>query len=141
MTSFSLDYSAHQSASAYANIEKAAALLDGTVIAPEKELSLNEILGPRTESNGWKTAPSITGGSFVSQLGSGISAISSALYNAAIRAELKIVNCAHHTIVSDYVPGGLDATISTGGPDLKVFNPYGSDVTLQCQFENGAVTG
>ena len=140
IVSFPLDYNIHKGASNFSNVEKAAALLDSTVIAPAQELSLNEILGPRTEASGWKAAPGIAAGAFVMQPGGGVSAVSNALYNAAIRAELNVVDYSHHSIPSAYVPCGLDATISTDGPDLKIANPYDIDVTIQCRFEDGIVT-
>ena len=140
IVSFELDYSAHESTGAYYNVEKAAALLDGAVIAPGQELSLNEVLGPRNVESDWKGALGIVGSAYVSQIGGGVSAVSNALYNAAIRAELNITTSRPHTIVPDYVPGGLDATISTGGPDLKIINPYDVDITIRCRFKDGNVT-
>ena len=140
MTSFALDYNTHKAASTFFNIEKAAALLDGAIMAPGQELSLNDILGPRNEATGWKAAAGISDGAFVMQYGGGVSAISNALYNAAIRAELDVVASSPHAIVPDYVPGGLDATISTGGPDLIISNPYTIDVTIKTRFEDGIVT-
>ncbi|MBT7123497.1 MAG: VanW family protein, partial [Clostridia bacterium] len=47
--------------------------------------------------------------------------------NAALRAGLHHeddIDHANHTIISDYIPIGLDATISSKGPDLKLTNPY-----------------
>ena len=32
--------------------------------------------------------------------------------------------------MAKYVPDGMDATISTGGPDFKVENPYESDMVM-----------
>ncbi len=140
MTSFTLDYSNHTNSSTIHNIEKALGLLNGTIILPGEELSLNEALGPRNAASGWKEAAGISNGAFVMQYGGGVSAVSSALYNAALRAELEIVDSSRHTIMSDYVPGGLDATISTGGPDLVIKNPYDINVTIEGSMNDGIIT-
>ena len=139
MASYTLDYNVHNLVNAFYNAEKAATLLNGAVIAPGQVLSLNEVLGPRTESAGWKAVPGISDSVYDMQIG-GISAVSNALYNAAIRAELDVIESCCHTFPSAYVPGGLDATISTDGPDLKILNLYDIDVTIQCSFSDGIVT-
>ena len=41
------------------NIQRAAELLDGTVLLPRTGFSLNEALGKRTEANGFVSAPQI----------------------------------------------------------------------------------
>ena len=53
--------------------------------------------------------------------------VSSTTYNAFLRAGLEYgddIQSRRHSTVSDYIPIGLDATISTDGPDLVVTNPY-----------------
>jgi hypothetical protein len=69
--------------------------------------------------SGWNTAA-----------GGGVCQLSSTTYNAAIRAALDITDATHHSISSDYIPLGFDATISTGGPDLKIRNPYDTPIYL-----------
>lgn len=136
MSSFTVDNSQHDNAERMDNIQKAADMINGTVIKPDETISVNDILGPRSVSTGWKAAPGITGGAYVSEIGGGVCAISSALYNAAIRAELEIPDVTHHSIPLDYIDGGLDATISTGSPDLKIKNPYDSDVRIEAKLED-----
>lgn len=140
MTSFTLDYSDYKSVNTYYNVKKALGLLQGIVIAPGTELSLNEVLGPRNKVSGWKEAAGISGGAFIQQYGGGVTAVSNALYNAAIRAELEVIDSSRHSIMSSYVDGGLDATISTGGPDLVIKNPYDIDVLIEGSIEDGIVT-
>ena len=140
MTSYALDYSSHRSTSTIYNVTKALELLNDTIIAPGETLSLNTILGPRTAEYGWQAAAGIVNGAFTEQIGGGISAVSSALYNAAIRTELEIVERAPHTIPCDYITPGLDATISTGGPDLKIKNPYSMDITISASIKDATIT-
>lgn len=104
------------------NIWMISSILNGTEIDAEDTMSVNDIVGPRTDPNVWKPAPGIENGVFTDQLGGGICQVSSTLYIAALKAEMKIEERVHHTIPSTYVPLGLDATISTEWPDLVLTN-------------------
>ncbi len=106
------------------NIWKLADLINGAQIDPGKTWSLNEIAGDRTYARGWKGAPGISQGEYQELAGGGIDQVATTLYNAALRAELDIVERERHTWPIYYAPGGLDATIATGAPDLKIRNPY-----------------
>lgn len=134
--SFSLDLSNHSDKARLSNIQKAAGLLDGVTIQPGNVLSLNELLGPRDENSGWLAASGIVGGAYVSEFGGGVSMFATALYNAAIRAGLEIVERVSHSIPVGYVDGGLDATISTGGPDLKIKNPYDTAIAFGAHVDD-----
>ena len=104
------------------NIWKISSILNGTRIPAGENMSVNDIVGDRTEARGWKPASGIENGQYKDQAGGGICQVSSTLYIAALKAELKIIDRTHHTIPSSYVPLGLDATISTGSPDLVLEN-------------------
>ncbi len=121
------------------NIQIAVDRLNGTVIKPSETISLNEILGPRNsetaETVGWTLASGITDGSYVTNIGGGMTAVSTALYNAAIRAELGVVDFSHCQIPYHLVDGGLDASISTEGPDLKIKNTYDSVVSIEAKLK------
>lgn len=113
------------------NIEKACALVNGYVLPPKKSenskkhiFSINKTLGDRTEELGWLLAPGFTNGGAksVDSPGGGVCHVSSTLYNAVVRADLKIVSRMNHSAHVGYVPWGLDATIFTGGTDFKFAN-------------------
>lgn len=104
------------------NIWKMADIINGVEILPGETWSINEEAGPRTYANGWKAAPGISEGVYKDEPGGGICQTNSTLYNAVIRAELEIVEKTPHSWPLDYVPGGLDATISTGGPHFIIKN-------------------
>ncbi len=118
---YSTTYSSSTDARMY-NIWKISSILNGQSIAPGETISVNEVVGPRTEEGGWALAPGIENGVYTDQAGGGICQVSSTLYIAALKAELDIVDRTHHTIPSTYVPLGLDATISTDWPDLELGN-------------------
>lgn len=124
------------------NINKLSGILNGTVLQPGEELSLNKKAGPRTTENGWRKAHGIVDGRYEDQPGGGVCQVSGTLYNAVIRAELNITARQHHSWPSTYLPQGLDATISTGGPDLKFKNPYDAPIyiTSICDTKKKSLT-
>jgi len=130
IASWTSSYSNHKSYSRNWNVAKLSGIINGVVIKPGKTWSINKEAGPRTESKGWKEAAGISNGGYTPQDGGGVCQISSTLYNAAIRTALDITEHEHHSIISDYIPLGLDATISTGSPDLKLKNPYDTPVYI-----------
>ena len=107
------------------NIQKAARILNGCVVEPGAELSFNEFIGPRYEKDGWALAPGIVNGArYENQAGGGICQVSTTLYDALLQAgpEIEIIERNRHSWPSSYTDYGLDATVSTGGPDLKFKN-------------------
>lgn len=117
------------------NIRIMSGIVNGTVIEPGETWSINEAAGPRDDRTaktvGWADAPGIADGNYRMEVGGGVCQMSSTVYNAAIRAELGIADRKPHSWPSDYIPKGMDATISTGGPDLKLSNPYSMPVYLE----------
>jgi uncharacterized protein YoxC len=111
------------------NVAKMSGKICGQIIQPSEEWSINKTAGNRTVASGWKKAAGIENGGYTQQPGGGVCQISSTLFNAAIRANLG-TDTAHHSISSDYIPIGLDATISSGNPDLKIVNPYNTPIYI-----------
>lgn len=101
------------------NIEKAAGIINGQRVDPGEEWSFNTVVGPRTYDLGWKGANGISNGKeYTTQAGGGICQVSTTLYNALLRCNLEIVDRQAHSIPSDYVDKGLDATVDTSGIDF-----------------------
>ncbi len=108
------------------NVSRMSSFINGNVIEPGGQFSVNKVAGPRNDSTarsiGWKKAAGLENGGTTQQVGGGVCQLGSTTYNAAIRAGLTIASSTHHTIPSDYVPLGLDATLSTPAPDLVLQN-------------------
>ena len=122
VASWTSSYSNHDNSNRIKNVAKMGGIINGVELLPGVEWSINDTAGPRKVSLGWYEAAGISGGAYVPDPGGGVCQISSTLYNASIRSGLEITDFKHHSIISDYIPIGLDATISTGGPDLKLKN-------------------
>lgn len=121
------------------NIKKACGKVNGTMIPPKDAdnpndksyiFSINETLGPRTLELGWLLAPGFVNGGANSEdsPGGGVCHVSSTLYNAVVRADLRVVTRINHSSHVGYVPWGLDATIDTRGPDFKFSNNTSSNI-------------
>ncbi len=121
------------------NIQKAADILNGAVIQVGEEFSFNEFIGPRTENGGWMLAPGIVNGSrYTQQAGGGICQVSTTLYNAILKCgpQIGITERRKHSWPSSYADYGLDATVSTGGPDLKFINNTPSPIYVFAYADN-----
>jgi len=132
VASWTSSYSRHDNSNRIKNVAKMGGIINGVELLPGVEWSINETAGPRKVSLGWYEAAGISGGAFVPDPGGGVCQISSTLYNASIRSGLEITDFKHHSIISDYIPIGLDATISTGGPDLKLKNNNPTSMFIVC---------
>ena len=108
------------------NVSRMSSFINGGVILPGEQWTVNTVAGPRNsttaKSVGWKEAAGIENGGYTAQVGGGVCQLGSTVYNAAIRAGVTIASSTHHTIPSDYIPLGLDATLSTPKPDLVLKN-------------------
>ncbi|MEG0251284.1 MAG: VanW family protein [Christensenellaceae bacterium] len=123
------------------NIWKMSDVINGVKIMPGETWSINKEAGPRTYSRGWKGAPGISDGEYKEEAGGGICQVSSTLYNAVLRGEVEVVDRSHHSWPLTYVPGGLDATISTGAPDFVIKNQYDVPIYIvaNCDGKNRTV--
>ena len=92
-------------------------------LAPGEEFDFKEEVGPRTPERGYVKAPGISSGIVLEdQYGGGICEVSTAVFNAAFMAGLKITERRNHTIYFDHYPRGMDATVSDPGPNLRFVN-------------------
>lgn len=123
------------------NIQRAAALINGTLVGPGAVFSFNETVGQRTEARGFKTAPVIKeGGKVEDDLGGGICQVATTLFNAAFFAGLEIVQRENHLLYIDHYPMGRDATVSWGYPDLKFRNDTDHWILIKSYADNDSVT-
>lgn len=113
------------------NIKLASKAVDGRLIMPGETVSFNNITGPRSKEGGYKEANIIIGGDFTPGLGGGVCQVSTTLYNALLRANLKIVERYPHSIPSKYVEMGQDAAVSYGSLDLKFQNNFNFPVYIK----------
>lgn len=119
------------------NIEISAEKIDGTIIMPGETFSYNQTVGERTIAEGYKEAGAYAGGRVVQDVGGGICQTSSTLYNAALLANLEIVDRSNHQFLTSYVSAGRDATVSWGSIDFKFKNSREYPIKIEARAKNG----
>ncbi len=124
------------------NVRLAAEAIDGLVLMPGEEFSYNTALGKRTPERGYMLAGAYSGGETVQEYGGGICQVSSEVYYCALYANLKITSRTCHMFPVGYLPAGLDATVSWGGPEFKFVNDREYPVRIRAYMaeNNGSVT-
>lgn len=121
------------------NIARAAAQIDGVVLMPGDILSFNDVVGPRTEDNGFAMAPEIYKGELRDGIGGGTCQVSGTLHAAALYGGVEIVERSNHSRPSGYIGLGLDATVAYPDVDLKLKNPYDFPLVVDTNIEGGVL--
>ncbi len=119
------------------NLRLAANKINGTVLLPGETFSYNKVVGARTIAAGYKNAAIYQNGEVVDGLGGGICQISTTLFNAALFANLEIVELHNHQFVPSYVGAGRDATVVYGAKDFKFKNSRKNAIKLECSVSGG----
>ena len=122
------------------NISISAKKIDGTIIMPGETFSYNQVVGERTIAEGYKEAGAYAGGRVVQDVGGGICQTSSTLYNAALYANLEIVDRSNHQFLTSYVSAGRDATVAWGAIDFQFKNNRTYPIKIEAVAENGVCT-
>ena len=122
------------------NLRLAAEKINGCVLLPGEIFSYNQTVGERTIAAGYKEAAVYENGQVVQGLGGGICQISTTLYNAALFANLGIVELYNHQFVPSYVPAGRDATVVYGVKDFKFKNTRKYAIKITCSVSGGVAT-
>ena len=121
------------------NIARAAGALDGIVLAPGDTVSFNDLVGPRSEENGFFPAPEIYKGERREGIGGGSCQVASTLYAAAFFGGLEVLERRNHSRPSGYIRPGLDATVSYPVLDLRIKNTLSFPVVLVSTLERGVL--
>ena len=97
-------------------------IIDGTVVPPGGVFSVNQIVGERTALRGFGTGHVFVDGKMEVQQGGGMCQVATTLFNAAMLADLKIVERRQHVRTIPYADPGRDATVYWGQKDFKFQN-------------------
>ncbi len=119
------------------NLKLAASHLNGHVLAPGAEFSFNNVVGDRTEKQGYKIAHVIQAGEMVDGLAGGTCQISTTLFAASFFAGLEVPKTINHSRPSAYQPFGFDATVVWPNTDLVLRNPYDFPVVIRYVVARG----
>ena len=104
------------------NIHLAAQEINGMVLNPGDQFDFNTVVQRRTAERGFRAAGAFFGTETRNVIGGGICQVSSTLYHAVLHTELQVDVRRNHTLVVTYLPLGMDAAVSWGGPDFAFTN-------------------
>ena len=119
------------------NLRVAASKIDGMVVLPGETFDFNEVVGERSEANGFRPAPVIAGGELVDGLGGGTCQVAGTLHAAVFFAGLPVVERQPHSRPSSYIYMGLDAVVSYPNLNFRFRNDLTFPVAIGFTVEGG----
>ncbi len=122
------------------NIEISTAALNGTVVMPGEVFSFNGTVGQRTSERGYQEAGTFVGNKIEPGIGGGICQVSTTLYRAVMKANLRSIERTNHSMAVGYTEPGLDATVAYGYLDYKFKNTYDFPIYIQGITRGKALT-
>ncbi|MFH1661898.1 MAG: VanW family protein [Candidatus Falkowbacteria bacterium] len=118
------------------NIKNGAETLNGILIKPDEEFSINNALGEINAETGYLPELVIKGNQTIAEYGGGLCQIGTTIFRAALQTGLPITMRRSHSYrVSYYEPAGTDATIYSPWPDMKFINDTGHHILIQSRIE------
>jgi hypothetical protein len=122
------------------NIQTMADAVDGAIVRPGEEFSLNGHVGERTVAKGYVAAPMILNGEIVDDVGGGVSQFATTLYNAIFFGCYEDVEHTPHSFYFSRYPEGREATVSWGGPELVFRNDTDALVIIKTAHTSRSIT-
>ena len=113
------------------NMKIATNSVNGTLLMPGEEFSYNKAIGKTTPENGYQQAGAYVAGEVVQEYGGGVCNISTILYRAAMRANLKSSLRYNHSMMVSYAEPSLDATVYEGEIDYRFVNTYDFPIYIE----------
>lgn len=121
------------------NIRLAAERLTNIRVKQGECFSFNEICGPYTKENGYKSAPILAGDSEFGY-GGGVCQVCSTIYNIVLRIPTVIEKMNWHSQGGvSYLPAGFDATVGTNS-DMVFRNILPYDIRIEFENLDGTMT-
>ena len=123
-------------ANANNNMKVALERSNGAIIGPGEVYSFSGHAGnTNLASEGYMEATVISVGQYIQEIGGGVCQAATTIYDAAIYANLEVVERYGHLWCSTYTKSGFDATISYGSLDVKLRNKTEYPVFLETRMD------
>ncbi len=130
MITYAVTNASSSSKSRLNNIKLSLSFINGTCLEPGETFSFNEVVGERTRARGFESATAYSSGEVTEQVGGGICQVSTTLFNAAVKADMEIVERHNHSLTVAYVDKGKDAAVNWGSQDLRFTNTSDDNVYI-----------
>ena len=128
------------------NIHLMADTIDGYVVWPGEEFSINEVVGPRTEAKGYQRDGAIINGEVTccdepANVGGGVSQYGTTIYNAIFFGCYEDLEHTPHSIYISRYPEGREATLGYLQPDVRFRNDTDAPVIIRNTYDgNSTIT-
>ncbi len=127
------------------NIHQIARDVDGAIVQPGAEWSLNEHVGQRTEAEGYVAAPAIINGEpyccdHPANIGGGVSQFATTLFNTVFYACLEDIEHRPHSLSFARYPLGIEATLGYPHPDVIFRNDTDAPVIVKTAYTDTSIT-
>jgi vancomycin resistance protein YoaR len=126
------------------NIQKMADTVDGAIVLPGDEWSINDHVGQRTEAKGYVAAPAIIDGApyccdHPANVGGGVSQFGTTLFNAVFYSCLDDVSHKPHSLYFSRYPMGREATLGVPEPDVRFANNTDHPVVIATSYTDTSI--
>lgn len=143
LAEFTTDYPAGEDR--VINIHQMADDVDGSIVQPGEEWSINDTVGQRTEAKGYVAAPAIINGEpyccdHPENIGGGVSQFGTTLFNAEFYACLEDVEHHPHSLNFGRYPDGVEATLGYPQPDVRLRNNTDAPVIIKALYTDTSIT-
>ncbi len=122
------------------NIQLLADVIDGALVLPGEQFSINEISGERSCDKGYQPAGTIVQGELVDTCGGGTSQFGTTTFNAAFFAGVQLDQWRAHSWYISRYPIGREATLSYPVLDVKFTNNTQGAVLVKTSHTSTSVT-
>ncbi|MFO0645613.1 MAG: VanW family protein [Polyangiales bacterium] len=121
------------------NLHLAAERINGYVWLPGAVFDFNQVVGDRSEANGFRMATVISAGELIDGVGGGTCQIAGTLFAASFFAGMEVLDRRPHTRPSGYIKMGLDATVVYPSINLRMRNNLPFPVVIHRRIGNGVL--
>lgn len=125
------------------NMQLCCASIDGLILRPKEIFSFYRVIGEPTAKKGYKPGPVIIKKHLEISSGGGLCQVSSVLFNAALLANLDILEKHNHSVdlwgEDRYIPLGRDAIYVYAIKDLKFRNNLPCDIVIKINADEDCV--
>lgn len=122
------------------NIQRLADVVDGDVVLPGEQFSINELSGERLCEKGYVPAGTIVQGELVDTCGGGVSQFGTTTFNAAFFAGVQLDQWKAHSWYISRYPMGREATLSYPVLDVRFTNDTPGAIVVRTSYTSSSVT-
>ena len=127
------------------NIQLMADTVDGSIVWPGEEFSINETVGERTIAGGYKRDGAIIGGEVTccdspANVGGGVSQFGTTIYNAIFFGCYEDIEHQPHSLYISRYPEGREATLGYPHPDVRFRNDTAYPLIIKTAYTPTSIT-